>query len=281
MAQSPQTSVFDEELDNSAESPAYNAMQQNMNMNTNMNENHIMHDEDNINDDYSANQSVSTPLNSYGYGTPQFSMNENENDGNFTPASNNNSYLNQNEDDSKMITIEEPSFNHSSEYMQYDNNNNNNNDNNNNNHNNDNNHNNHEFDDDDQDNDIDIDMNDNDYNENMDEDENDNEFDDETHNEQLNQNENENDDENQNQNQDKNKKITTPYLTKYEKARVLGTRALQISLGAPVMVEMCGETDPLEIASKELRERKIPMIIRRFLPNGDFEDWKVKDLKIR
>eukprot|EP01083_Nonionella_stella_P106605 307856_1 len=67
-------------------------------------------------------------------------------------------------------------------------------------------------------------------------------------------------------------RITTPYLTKYEKARILGTRALQISMGAPVMVEMVGETDPLEIAQKELRERKIPMIIRRFLPDGTFEE---------
>ena len=76
-------------------------------------------------------------------------------------------------------------------------------------------------------------------------------------------------------------RITTPYLTKYEKARILGTRALQISMGAPVMVEMVGETDPLEIAQKELRERKIPMIIRRFLPDGTFEDWKVSELKVK
>lgn len=44
------------------------------------------------------------------------------------------------------------------------------------------------------------------------------------------------------------KKITTPYMTKYERARVLGTRALQIAMCAPVMVELEGETDPLQIA---------------------------------
>jgi len=66
-----------------------------------------------------------------------------------------------------------------------------------------------------------------------------------------------------------------------KKARILGTRALQISMGAPVMVEIQGETDPLEIAAKELREKKIPMIIRRFLPDGTYEDWKVKDLRVR
>ena len=48
-------------------------------------------------------------------------------------------------------------------------------------------------------------------------------------------------------------RITTRYLTKYEKARVLGTRALQISMNAPVMVDVGTETDPLEIAYKELR----------------------------
>lgn len=40
---------------------------------------------------------------------------------------------------------------------------------------------------------------------------------------------------------------TTRFLTKYERARVLGTRALQISMNAPVMVELAGETDPLEV----------------------------------
>lgn len=54
-------------------------------------------------------------------------------------------------------------------------------------------------------------------------------------------------------------------MTKYERARVLGTRALQIAMGAPVMVELEGETDPLEIARKELKERNIPIVIRRFV----------------
>ena len=44
----------------------------------------------------------------------------------------------------------------------------------------------------------------------------------------------------------KNDRITTPYITKFERARVLGTRALQISMNAPVMVELEGETDPLQ-----------------------------------
>ena len=73
-------------------------------------------------------------------------------------------------------------------------------------------------------------------------------------------------------------RITTRYLTKYERARVLGTRALKISMNAPVMVDLDGETDPLKIAEKELRERKIPIIIRRYLPDGSHEDWGVDEL---
>merc|ERR1719391_1250131 len=69
------------------------------------------------------------------------------------------------------------------------------------------------------------------------------------------------------------KRITTKYMTKYEKARVLGTRALQIAMCAPLMVELDGEIDPLIIAMKELKARKIPFIIRRYLPDGSFEDW--------
>lgn len=75
-------------------------------------------------------------------------------------------------------------------------------------------------------------------------------------------------------------RITTRYLTKYERARVLGTRALQISMNAPVMVDLDGETDPLKVAEKELRERKIPIIIRRYLPDGSHEDWSVDELII-
>jgi len=75
--------------------------------------------------------------------------------------------------------------------------------------------------------------------------------------------------------------VTTPYMTKYERARVLGTRALQIrsvelyhearigliySMNAPVLVPVEGETDPLEIALKELAAKKIPLVIRRYLP---------------
>lgn len=75
-------------------------------------------------------------------------------------------------------------------------------------------------------------------------------------------------------------RVTSKYMTKYERARILGTRALQISMNAPVMVNIEGETDALKIAHMELRERKIPIIVRRYLPDNSYEDWPLSDLII-
>jgi DNA-directed RNA polymerase I, II, and III subunit RPABC2 len=70
----------------------------------------------------------------------------------------------------------------------------------------------------------------------------------------------------------------TPYLTKYERARILGIRAFQINMGAPVMINVQGETDSLNIAKMELKLKKIPIIIRRYLSNQKYEDHSVSDL---
>ncbi|KCV69310.1 DNA-directed RNA polymerase I, II, and III subunit RPABC2 [Fonticula alba] len=75
-----------------------------------------------------------------------------------------------------------------------------------------------------------------------------------------------------------NLRSTSPFMTKYECARLLGTRALQISMNAPITVEPAGLTDPLAIAEKELREGKVPLIVRRYLPNGTYEDWPASEL---
>ena len=75
-------------------------------------------------------------------------------------------------------------------------------------------------------------------------------------------------------------RISPPFLTKYERARLLGARALQISKNAPLCVDAEGEMDPYKIAEKELQERKIPMVIRRYLPDGSYEDWKLTELTI-
>ncbi len=71
---------------------------------------------------------------------------------------------------------------------------------------------------------------------------------------------------------------TSPYMTKYERARIIGSRALQISLNAPVMVDTEGETDPMAIAERELNAKLVPFIVRRFLPDGTYEDWKIAEL---
>ena len=74
-------------------------------------------------------------------------------------------------------------------------------------------------------------------------------------------------------------RITSNFLTKYEKARILGTRALQLSKNAPYMaVPPSGETDPYKLAEYELSQGKIPFIIRRYLPDHTYEDWKLSEL---
>jgi DNA-directed RNA polymerase I, II, and III subunit RPABC2 len=73
---------------------------------------------------------------------------------------------------------------------------------------------------------------------------------------------------------------TLPYLTKYEKARVLGQRAKQIETGAKPLVKVPENIiDGYIIAELELREKKIPFIIKRPIPGGAFEYWHLRDLE--
>ena len=73
---------------------------------------------------------------------------------------------------------------------------------------------------------------------------------------------------------------TIPYLTKYEKARILGQRAKQINSGAYPFVKVPENViDGYIIAEIELKQKRIPFIIRRPLPNGGSEYWKVQDLE--
>jgi len=76
-------------------------------------------------------------------------------------------------------------------------------------------------------------------------------------------------------------RITRPILTKYEKTLILGQRAQQISKGSNILVniEKLKNKSPLEIARFELSEGVIPFLIRRPLPNGQYEDWRVYELK--
>jgi DNA-directed RNA polymerase I, II, and III subunit RPABC2 len=73
---------------------------------------------------------------------------------------------------------------------------------------------------------------------------------------------------------------TLPYLTKYEKARILGQRAKQIETGAKPLVKVPENIiDGYIIAELELREKKIPFIIKRPIPGGAFEYWHLRDLE--
>jgi DNA-directed RNA polymerase I, II, and III subunit RPABC2 len=74
---------------------------------------------------------------------------------------------------------------------------------------------------------------------------------------------------------------TVPFITKYEKARVLGERAKQLNSGAKPFVEVEPSVlDGYLIALKEFEEKKIPFILKRPLPNGGCEYWKMKDLEV-
>jgi DNA-directed RNA polymerase subunit K/omega len=73
---------------------------------------------------------------------------------------------------------------------------------------------------------------------------------------------------------------TLPFLTRYEKARILGERAAQINSGAKPFVEVDARTiDGYLIALREYEDKKIPFIIRRPLPNGKSEYWRFADLE--
>jgi len=76
-----------------------------------------------------------------------------------------------------------------------------------------------------------------------------------------------------------NVRIGPPKLTRFERARIVGARALQVSLGAPILVELPPKvSDPIEIALAELKEGVLPMTIRRTLPDGSYQDISLVDL---
>tara|TARA_B100001750_G_scaffold247628_1_gene274066 strand:+ start:3837 stop:4358 length:522 start_codon:yes stop_codon:yes gene_type:complete len=71
-----------------------------------------------------------------------------------------------------------------------------------------------------------------------------------------------------------------PILTRFEKARIVGARALQLSLGAPMFISIPKNTvTSLDIAMEELDQQVIPISIRRVLPNGDFQNIPLFEFK--
>ena len=78
-----------------------------------------------------------------------------------------------------------------------------------------------------------------------------------------------------------NQKRTLPFLSKYEKTKILGLRIQQLTTGANTNLtieEQEGLKSNIEIAEKELKLKKIPLLISRRLPNNKRELWHVKEL---
>lgn len=76
-----------------------------------------------------------------------------------------------------------------------------------------------------------------------------------------------------------NIQIGPPKLTRFERARIAGARALQVSLGAPILVELPPKmSDPIDIALAEIKAGALPMTIRRTLPDGSYQDIALADL---
>jgi len=72
-----------------------------------------------------------------------------------------------------------------------------------------------------------------------------------------------------------------PFLTIYERTKILGARTNQLAEGAmPFVAVPEYMTQPLEIAKLELEQRRLPYIIKRPMPDGTFEYWRLSDLMI-
>ena len=72
------------------------------------------------------------------------------------------------------------------------------------------------------------------------------------------------------------------FLTRYEKARIVGARALQISFGAPILIDKPVDMiDPIKIAQLELKSGILPLTIRRSLPHGEFSDIPINKLILK
>ena len=75
--------------------------------------------------------------------------------------------------------------------------------------------------------------------------------------------------------------VTYPFLTLYEKTKILSLRASQLAHGSPPFVDVPEYlTDVYEIARAELDAKRLPYILKRPLPNGTFEYWRLADLMI-
>lgn len=74
-------------------------------------------------------------------------------------------------------------------------------------------------------------------------------------------------------------RIGPPKLTRFERARIIGARSLQLAMGAPFFVPIDEATkDPIFLAMSELASEALPLSIRRSLPNGEYQDIPIRYL---
>lgn len=73
--------------------------------------------------------------------------------------------------------------------------------------------------------------------------------------------------------------IGLPWLTRFERARITGARALQLSLGAPPLIKPDGANTSILLAMLEVEKKALPISIRRVLPNGMYQDIPVDWMK--
>ena len=79
---------------------------------------------------------------------------------------------------------------------------------------------------------------------------------------------------------EKNPKKTVPVLSKFEKARIIGVRLQQLAYGAKPRINTDNLKSIKEIVEQELIQRMIPFILKRTLPNGISEYWKMEEFEI-
>jgi DNA-directed RNA polymerase I, II, and III subunit RPABC2 len=74
--------------------------------------------------------------------------------------------------------------------------------------------------------------------------------------------------------------IGLPWLTKFERARITGARALQLSLGAPPLIKPPEDAGTsILLAMAEVEKKALPISIRRVLPNGLYQDIPIEWMK--
>lgn len=75
--------------------------------------------------------------------------------------------------------------------------------------------------------------------------------------------------------------IGPPKLTRFERAKIVGARSLQLSIGAPLLIEPPeGATSSIDLALAELKLKVLPLTVRRSLPNGEYQDIPVQWLQV-